>query len=654
MNETELMQTLKGDDALAKTLEHRGATIDPYQKASTGGRHALEALRKAASGEGLRIEKVRTIGEGGMGIVHLATQATLGRHVAVKTLRDGVNDLDATVRILREAWVTGALEHPNVVPIYDVGVGEDGAPFIIMKRVEGSAWADVMQKPEALTRLTGVADPLEANLRVFLAVCNAVHFAHARNILHRDIKPDNVMIGEFGEVYLLDWGIAVSLVPDPSGRLPELEQNRGIAGTPCYMAPEMLLADPKKISAKTDVYLLGATLYEIFAGVPPHLGDSGAATASSILLSKPTFGLGFPSEAQALCERALAREPSDRFESAEDLRKAVEDYLSHRGSRKLARDAKKSLDALLKIIEEEAQSEDKTLAVFNLLGECRFGYRAAIAAWSENTSARRGLDKALLAVVELEVKEGDPATASALLREVSAPPVEIQKKVEAALRGRSDEDQRLKQIELDNNPAVGSRTRAMIGGIFGVFWTCAPLVGFFYVRSGGQPSHLALACASLVSLGLGIALFRWARETLTRTALNRRLSQTLGFQLLMQLVLGLGAWAMGLSPIQSGTLHLFSWAATLMVVSIWVNRWLGIPTLVSATSFVIACAWPAWLYPLMSICNASLGIVLVKVWFPRGDPFLERVVARERRIVRRAVRLFHPTKATAGDGDEAC
>jgi eukaryotic-like serine/threonine-protein kinase len=645
MNETELMRTLKGDAALAQTLvEHPGDTIDPFQKASTGGRHALEALRRAATGGDLRIEKIRTLGEGGMGIVHLATQATLGRHVAIKTLRDGAKDLDATVRILREAWVTGALEHPNVVPVYDVGVDESGAPFIVMKRVEGKAWADVMKDPAELERLLGLADPLEANLRVFLAVCNAVHFAHARDILHRDVKPENVMIGEFGEVYLLDWGIAVSLAPDPSGRLPELSQARGIAGTPSYMAPEMLLGDPAGLSARTDVYLLGATLYEIFAGAPPHVGDSGAAMASSILLSKPTFGPGFPSEAQQLCERALSRDPENRFESAEALKKAVEDYLAHRGSRKLARDAKRSLDAMLRTIADDAPSEERTLAIFNLLGECRFGYRAALAAWSGNAGARRGLDRALLAVVELEVNEGDPKTASALLREVVEPPAEIVARVDAALRARDAEDRRLKKLEHDMNPAIGTRTRTLIGGIFGVAWTALPLVGWGFVRAGIPASHWALVGGSVGSLTLGFGLYAWARETLNKTLLNRTLARTLGFQMVLQVVLAFGAYLMGLTPDQSATLHLFAWASVQTALALWVQRCFGVAAAVCAASFLAACALPTFIYPLMSLCNATFMFILVLVWLPRAD--IERFAEHERRIVGRARRLFHPTKAS--------
>ncbi len=256
-----------GDGDLATTLASSPRkTIEPHRHASSGGMAALDALRKIGASLDGKIELHTTLGEGGMGVVHLATQATMGRHVAVKTLRAGAGDLDATLRILREAWITGALEHPNVVPVYDVGVDASGAPIIVMKRIAGSAWCDLIADTGEIAKRFSVGDPFEWNLRILASVCNAVHFAHSRGILHRDLKPENVMVGAFGEVYVLDWGIAVSMDDDPSGRLPLASQATEIAGTPCYMAPEMLLGDPTALSPRTDVYLLGAIFYEIFAG----------------------------------------------------------------------------------------------------------------------------------------------------------------------------------------------------------------------------------------------------------------------------------------------------------------------------------------------------------------------------------------------------
>ena len=640
------------DDSLADTLvKYPRATIEPRRQASERAALALDALQKIGGSIEGKLSVHRTIGEGGMGVVHLATQATLGRHVAVKTLRGGQGNLDATLRILREAWVTGALEHPNIVPVYDVGVDADGSPIILMKRVEGRPWTDLMHEPEALLRVTRSTDPLEANLHILIAVCNAIHFAHSRGILHRDIKPDNVMIGAFGEVYVLDWGIAVSLREDPSGRLPPASEAREIAGTPDYMAPEMLLCDPAALSPRTDVYLLGAVLYEIFSGEPPHEGGSLQAKVASIVLSTPKFGSGFPAEARRICERAMSREPSGRPESAEELRAAIEDYLRHRGSRKLARDARQSLDALLRVIAEEPAGEERALAVFNLLGECRFGYRAALSAWSGNAAARRDLDRALVAVIEHELGGGDPSGAVALLREVSAPSADLAARVDAAMKRRAEEDDRLRKLGQDHDPTVGTRTRTFLGAFFGVLWTTLPLLVWRYRAGGGESSHAAIVGSSALLLVLGQVMLVWARETMSRTLLNRRIARSVTALTGAQVVLGTGAWLGGLTPEQSATLHVMLWALALSLLGVWVERWFFACAAVCAASFLAISRAPAWTYPVMAIDNAVLTVVLLFVWFPRQD--IETIRKRREDLQQRAQRMFLSAARPAAGGEGA-
>jgi hypothetical protein len=666
----ELARTIEAkvacDSDLARTLvEKPRQTIEPHRHASSGGKNALEALRALGGSLDGKIALHETLGEGGMGVVHLATQATLGRHVAVKTLRAGAGDLDATLRILREAWVTGALEHPNVVPVYDVGVDASGSPIIIMKRIEGLHWGELMHAPDEIERRFAAKDALEWSVRILVSVCNAVHFAHSRGILHRDLKPENVMIGAFGEVYVLDWGIAVSLRDDPSGRLPPVSLATDIAGTPGYMAPEMLLGDPAGMSERTDVYLLGAIFYEIFAGVPPHQGDTLQKMIANVLLSTPRYAPSFPAEAERICRKAMSRDPALRYESAEGFRVAIDEYLRHRGSRKLARDAKQSLGRLLQALEREVPAQDvgereeRTLAVYNLLGECRFGYRAALSAWPENESAQKGLDRALLAVIEHELAEGDPAAAVTLLREVSSPPPEVSARAAAAARARTEQDERLRRLEEDFDPTVGTRTRTFLGSSFGVLWTLTPLAGWWYVMRGGAATHAFTILLSAVFLVLGVCVFFWARETLTRTLLNRRLAKTLALQLIAQIVLGVGAWLGGFSAEQSQVLHMFTWALTEALLAVWVEAWFATPALFCAVSFVIVCARPRLLYPLMSLDNFVFTAVLVRVWFPRQD--IARINERRRALRSRARRWLvdagvsgatdaSPRDAGSGDG----
>jgi len=633
------------DLQLAKTLvEKPRQTIEPPRPPSSGAMAALSALRALGSSVAGRIDLHDTLGEGGMGVVHLATQATLGRHVAVKTLKPGVTSPEAALRILRETWVTGTLEHPNVVPVHDVGVDAEGAPVIVMKRIEGLAWADLMRAPDEIAQRFGATDPLEWNLRTLASVCNAVHFAHSRGILHRDLKPDNVMIGEFGEVYVLDWGIAVSLRDDPTGRLPPASQATEIAGTPHYMAPEMLLGDPSQLSPRTDVYLLGAILFEVFAGEPPHQGDSLQAMLSNILLAAPKFPAGFPAEARRICARAMSRVPEDRHGSAQELRIAIDAYLRHRGSRKLAHDAKASLTRLQAIVEDEGTGPEHELEIANLLGECRFGYHAALSAWPGNEAARQGLDKALLLVVEHELVHGDAAAAATLLRDVSTAPPDVSTRVETAVRARTLEDERLRKMEEDQDPRVGSRTRSFLGVSFGLAWTASTFSAWLYQRSGARPSYFAMTVLpALAYLLVGLLVYLWARESLTKSALNRGISQSLALYLVGQAILGAGGWFMGVSALQMHQIFLFVWALTHTLIAVWAERWFAAPAAACALSFLVAAAFPGLVYPLMALCNLVLTFVILHVWFPKQD--LARIRARRQAMRRRAAQWLRPPGA---------
>ncbi|MCA8995308.1 MAG: serine/threonine protein kinase, partial [Planctomycetaceae bacterium] len=175
---------------------------------------------------------------------------------------------DNREKFLYEAHITGDLDHPNIVPIHELGANDDGTLFYAMKLVSGTPWQDVIRERSR-----------KENLEILMKVADAISFAHSRNIIHRDLKPENIMLGKFGEVLVMDWGLAIQL-----GRKEELT----LGGTPAYMAPEMARHQISKIGMQSDIYLLGAILYEIIAGYPPHPGRTvtecvGAAANNQII-----------------------------------------------------------------------------------------------------------------------------------------------------------------------------------------------------------------------------------------------------------------------------------------------------------------------------------------------------------------------------------
>ena len=233
----------------------------------------LQQLAKSSPTASLQLRTGDVLGEGGMGVVRSAEQVALGRIVAVKTLKPGRRDPASALDLLREAWVTGAIEHPNVVPVHYLDVEADGSPLLVLKRIEGVEWSALLGDAAEVERRFGATDLLAWNLGILMQVLNAVRFAHHRGVIHRDLKPANVMIGDFGEVYLLDWGIAVSLRDDGTGRFLLASKATEIAGTPCYMAPEMLGRESgPPLSERTDVYLAGLGALRARQRQPPPHG----------------------------------------------------------------------------------------------------------------------------------------------------------------------------------------------------------------------------------------------------------------------------------------------------------------------------------------------------------------------------------------------
>jgi serine/threonine protein kinase len=280
----------------------------------------LRALVERPDTEGFRYDVRERLGEGGMGVVYLARDRELGRDVALKVLRAPEPSADETARLLREARILATLEHPGIVPVHDAGVLPDGRVFYVMKHVRGQR----LDAFAAEKRARDSRREIHEILRVFRQVCEAVAFAHDAGVLHRDLKPQNVMLGAFGEVLVLDWGVAKMRgegAPSSPAARPSAatgpDTDTGTAmGTPGYMAPEQQAAGRFPIDERVDVYGLGGILEFLLTGNHPDSQPAGSDAWDSI--AHPL---------RAICERARAADPAMRYRSAKDLSADIANYI---------------------------------------------------------------------------------------------------------------------------------------------------------------------------------------------------------------------------------------------------------------------------------------------------------------------------------------
>ncbi len=241
-------------------------------------RYSGKPLPRGDARDSSQFQRQEEIARGGMGIVFRGRQNSLERHVAIKQSLAVASDRSRE-RFLIEARVTAYLQHPNIVPVHELGENDQGNCLMVMKLLGGSTWDSLLHPAEQ-----SGDKPLDwdSSIDILLKVCDAIGYAHSRDIVHCDLKPENVMIGEFGEVVVMDWDIAVDM------REGEVDDARGLRrqhiknpmGTPTYMAPELALGDGAAIGKQTDIYLLGAILCEILTGEPPHKGDNLMAMVS--------------------------------------------------------------------------------------------------------------------------------------------------------------------------------------------------------------------------------------------------------------------------------------------------------------------------------------------------------------------------------------
>jgi len=529
------------------------------------------------------------LAEGGMGSIFLAEQPALRRDVALKTLKDEFMTPLFASRLRREARVLALVEHPNVVPVHALDTDERNAPVVVMKRIEGTPWRTLIHEPDH-PALPTATDRLAWHLRVLMRICEAVHYAHSRGVLHLDLKPDNVMIGAFREVYLVDWGVAVSTDDAQRDWLPMADEVSEILGTPAYLAPEMVDLARAPLSARTDVYLLGGTLHEILLGRPPHEGESlhdllYAAYGAQL----PEVPPSVPEELGRILRKAMAPEAADRFESAEALRSALSDFLEHRVAASVADRAREALVDLRMLVDESAREpthpklriaerqDSRNAQVQRAFARARFGFAEALRHHSAAEDAREGLASALLAMTGYHLARMETASAEGLLQELGDEPRAETLRQEAAQQ--RSEAARLEKLDAFGADA-GSRARgglifavALIVSIPGLLGYIGTRMGLYHYEWWHTLAYTAFL--SVVIIGGAFLL----RRSIMSTRRSRSIMWSIAILVLLSVALRAVAYSLGVREAASLALELFFFGSGSAVAAVLADRRFYLPSI---------------------------------------------------------------------------
>ncbi len=356
-------------------------------------------------------EIVEKLAEGGMGVVYVARQRSLNRELAIKTLKSAAGAFSGTVSktkstkavsraerqkremFLSEALVTANLVHPNIIPIHELAETNDGLPYYVMKRVHGIPWNKRVREMS-----------LPENLEVLHKVCDAIAYAHHHGVINRDLKPENIMLGEFGEVLVLDWGLAVPAPHAAQQNFRSPVASFG-AGTPAYMSPELWVGPPDAIGECSDIYLLGAILYEIVTGNAPHdfpRSDNKNGKndvwklIDDVLRQNVIRDTKESGELIDIAYKAMRTNPNERFGSVLELQFAVRNYQRHEESRRLSERASELMN-----------SQATSPRDYHTCQTAAALFEESLRTWPQNGIARNGLRSTRLIYAKLASSKGD-------------------------------------------------------------------------------------------------------------------------------------------------------------------------------------------------------------------------------------------------------
>lgn len=555
------------DDTLAATdldatADHDATTAPPLTEPASETLARLPHLSWEQAAEGAPAQRLQAdsradlqlislLGEGGMGQVHRAHQRSLRRDIALKTVLDQVDRPATRAALVREALVMGRLDHPNIVPIHVLGVDAQGRPALVMKQVDGVTWQSLLRDPDSpLLAKLAQGQPLEFHLEVLRRVADAVEFAHGRGVLHRDIKPDNVLVGRYGEVYLTDWGVAHLLQDAAQG-----DPASAVVGTPAMMAPELATGDLQALGPRTDVFLLGATLHLVLTGQYRHSGTTLREVLAHAARPKPVvYPPSVPLPLAALANRATEADPQKRPASAAEFRHGLDEFLRHRGLTDLAQAAHNSLVQLQQVRAAGPQGDHPgyVRTVHRLAAEAQFGFQQLLKLDPHHGAALQGTQACLKELIHFELQLDHPKEARALAEELREPDAEIQQALAELEHRHALAAEHQRQLERQADLADPMRNLTARYVILGGLLVAVVTVSTQVWRQRGQ-----LNLKILLTYGIGVAVVAslgalWARRRLayglTReilwltvgacwmVALNRALAYTSGVTDLTQVL----------------------------------------------------------------------------------------------------------------------
>ncbi|MEW5741322.1 MAG: serine/threonine-protein kinase [Myxococcota bacterium] len=612
-------KALDADPALQRQVADLARDVTLVGTSIAGPQSTGRALSGDPADRHLRLGPL--LGSGGMARVYSATQTHLGREVAVKTVPPGA-DAWAKAKLVEEARITGFLEHPGIVPVHDLIEDQQGELQVVLKRIEGQSWLRFISRPDEV-RERFQLDPLDWHVSVAIAVCNAMQFAHERGVVHRDIKPANVMIGRFGEVYLLDWGVAGTLTPDPNGLLPSVLE-APFAGTLSCMAPEQVVADVERIGPSTDTYLLGSSLYHAMYGAPPFaMLTLSERRANPDAPARFPEGADVPAELASIVKRALDPRPHARFRRADELQRALELYRKHGDARRLAhRAAERAAEA------RRAWAGGDRLAGEQAASDADFGFRAALELRPDDAQVQQLRADLATDRVRFAVERGEPEAASWLLAGHSAPPPTLVREVTHAVEFERSERERLERIARDGDRRTGLTTKRVMLAVFGLAW----LAFWSWTAASPPPVAWPMSLFLLAYLGVGVAGTLAMRRELLEHRLNREMMLV---QLAMQsvaAVVGLLATPLGLAVPAVLVLMMLTWALGMGAIAAIVEPLSLVPSLTWLVAAVVSALWPAALHTCLVV--GSVTHVVVPLWVSlrvRGEDGREHTQQAPRR-----------------------